>query len=332
MKNAKRSDGGQYRLQLRNSSGFDTATVNVKVLDRPSPPQNLHADEFGGDALTLFWNPPKDNGGADITNYVVEKREPKGTWSKVSSYITTPFVRVRNLTVGSVYEFRVMAENQYGTSDPVTTMDPIKARHPFDPPGAPGAPRGVETSEDSITITWTKPRHDGGSPILGYVIEKRLLSEDKWVKATPSLVHETTYRVTGLIENHDYEFRVAAENAAGRGPWSSNSEVIRALAPPFPPRITSDLSIRDMTVIAGEPFTITVPYTANPKPRPSWSINGEEVLTGDRIKFDTTDVASQFINKKAKRSDTGTYTVYLTNTVGTDSASCKVLVVGEYLY
>lgn len=40
------------------------------------------------------------------------------------------------------------------------------------------------------------------------------------------------YRVTGLIENHDYEFRVAAENAAGRGPWSSNSDVIRASAPP----------------------------------------------------------------------------------------------------
>lgn len=84
VKNAKRTDGGQYRLQLRNSSGFDTATVNVKVLDRPAPPENLRADEFAGDALTLFWNPPKDNGGADITNYVIEKKEPKSaTWSKV---------------------------------------------------------------------------------------------------------------------------------------------------------------------------------------------------------------------------------------------------------
>ena len=87
-----------------------------------------------------------------------------------------------------------------------------------------------------------------------------------------------------------------------------------------------------MTVIAGEPFTITVPFNANPKPRPSWSINGEEILTGDRIKFDTTNIASQFINKKAKRSDTGTYTIYLTNTVGTDSASCRVLVVGKHLF
>ena len=84
VKNSKRSDAGQYRLQLRNASGYDTATCNVRVLDRPSPPQNLRADEFAGDALTLFWNPPKDNGGADVTNYVIEKKEPRSfEWIKV---------------------------------------------------------------------------------------------------------------------------------------------------------------------------------------------------------------------------------------------------------
>jgi hypothetical protein len=89
-----------------------------------------------------------------------------------------------------------MAENQYGTSDPATTTDPIKARYPFDPPGAPGTPRGLETTEDSITINWTKPRHDGGSPINGYMIEKRLISDEKWTKATQALVVDTTYRYT----------------------------------------------------------------------------------------------------------------------------------------
>lgn len=49
---------------------------------------------------------------------------------------------------------------------------------------------------------------------------------------TRCLILFIAYRVTGLIENHDYEFRVAAENAAGRGPWSSNSDVIRASAAP----------------------------------------------------------------------------------------------------
>lgn len=132
VKNSKRSDSGQYRLQLKNPSGFDTATINVRVLDRPGKPENLRADEFAGDALTLYWQPPKDNGGAEITNYIVEKKEAKSpTWSKVSSYVTVPFVRVRNLTLGKEYEFRVIAENQYGQSEPAVTSEPIKARHPF---------------------------------------------------------------------------------------------------------------------------------------------------------------------------------------------------------
>lgn len=40
------------------------------------------------------------------------------------------------------------------------------------------------------------------------------------------------YRVSGLIDNHDYEFRVAAVNAAGQGPWSASSDMIRCCAPP----------------------------------------------------------------------------------------------------
>lgn len=55
-------------------------------------------------------------------------------------------------------------------------------------------PKGIETSEDSITITWSKPRNDGGSPITGYMIEKRLISEEKWTKATHAIVLDTTFK------------------------------------------------------------------------------------------------------------------------------------------
>lgn len=195
VKNSKRNDSGQYRLQLRNPHGFDTATINVRVLDRPGKPDNVRADEFAGDALTLYWNPPKDDGGSPVTNYVVEKREARAaTWTKVSSYCTSPFLRLRNLNIGTDYEFRVIAENQYGQSDPATTEQPIRARYPFDVPGTPGSPKSAGSTEDSITITWTKPKHDGGSPITGYVVEKRHISDDKWTKALHAKVPDLTVK------------------------------------------------------------------------------------------------------------------------------------------
>jgi hypothetical protein len=40
------------------------------------------------------------------------------------------------------------------------------------------------------------------------------------------------FRVPNLIENHEYEFRVAALNAAGQGPWSSSSDAIVCRPPP----------------------------------------------------------------------------------------------------
>ena len=64
---------------------------------------------------------------------------------------------------------------------------------PADVPGAPGAPRSLDTSEDSITLSWQRPRHDGGSNITGYVLEKRIPGEG-WSKASHSSVQETQYR------------------------------------------------------------------------------------------------------------------------------------------
>lgn len=328
VKNSKRKDSGQYRLQLKNPSGFDTATINVKVLDKPGSPTHLRADEFAGDALTLYWNPPCDDGGSPILNFIVEKKEAhSSTWTKISSYCTVPFIRVRNLKIGKEYDFRVLAENKYGQSEPAITSEPIRARHPFDVPNAPGIPRSIDSNEDSITVSWSKPKHDGGSPITGYIIEKRLISEDKWTKAIHALCPDLTCKIPNLIENAEYEFRVAALNAAGQSQYSASSDLIYCRRPPHAPKITSDLSIRDMTVIAGEEFHITVPYHANPRPLPAWTINGQEVASNGRIRFETDDYSSVYYNTSAKRSETGSYTITLTNSKGSDTASCHVTVV-----
>lgn len=53
------------------------------------------------------------------------------SWQRVSPFLNTLNAKARNLEVGKEYEFRVMAENEMGVSEPLETIQPIKARYPF---------------------------------------------------------------------------------------------------------------------------------------------------------------------------------------------------------
>lgn len=80
----------------------------------------------------MSWKAPKDDGGEKINNYIVEKRKKgAGKWGKVSGLAKEPTVQVRNLEPGTEYEFRVMAENNQGVSEPLETEKAILAKLPY---------------------------------------------------------------------------------------------------------------------------------------------------------------------------------------------------------
>lgn len=122
------------------------------------------------------------------------------------------------------YSFRVRAENQYGVSEPLETLEPITAKFSFTVPDPPGAPRVTDWDSSTITLTWDRPRSDGGSRIQGYKLEYRDVAEDtQWRIANDYLIKENNYVLYHMQSGHEYEFRVRAKNAAGFSKPSASS-------------------------------------------------------------------------------------------------------------
>lgn len=75
---------------------------------------------------------PQEDGGSPITNYVIEKQDLKtGKWEPVSKFVRNTLFEVMGLSEGHEYYFRVMAENQFGLSEPLQTPLSVAAQHPY---------------------------------------------------------------------------------------------------------------------------------------------------------------------------------------------------------
>ncbi|XP_071120619.1 twitchin-like isoform X18 [Mytilus edulis] len=328
---SQRADSGKYKITLTNPSGNHSGFVNVNVLSPPAKPEGpFTASDINGDELTLSWGSPKDDGGEKISNYIIEKKK-KGSpkWSKVTGTAKEPTCQVRNLEPGTEYEFRVMAENAQGISEPLETDKAILAKLPYDTPGAPGTPKCLEYTEDSITLTWTPPKNDGGNIIKGYVVEKKEKGKPDWTKANISDILTNEFQVKGLQEGKEYEFRVAARNNAGVGDWAQTSEAIKARAAPVAPKVDKSFTPRDVIAKVGEPFKIVIPYNGNPIPDTNWSIGTRDLFEGDRIKFENTPNELKLLNKKATKEDAGRYTLTMKNEKGQDTIALNVIVVDK---
>uniref|UniRef100_A0A8C2ZMI0 Titin n=1 Tax=Cyclopterus lumpus TaxID=8103 RepID=A0A8C2ZMI0_CYCLU len=155
----KRDDSCTYIIEATNSSGRATATVDVNILgktgrikkdrfhkasvsfwliksnvpraDKPGPPAAFDISEITNETCFLAWNPPRDDGGSRVTNYIVERRTADSEiWHRLSSTIKLTTYKAVDLVKFKEYIFRVFAENQFGVGPPAEHQS-IIARYPF---------------------------------------------------------------------------------------------------------------------------------------------------------------------------------------------------------
>lgn len=324
MRDVTRLDTGKYTVKIENGVGEPkTLSLSVKVQDTPAQCRNLVMKDVTRGKVTLCWDPPLLDGGAEITNYIVEKRDSsKRSYSAVTNKCTNTTYTIEDLSEKTTFFFRVLAENENGIGDPCETQEPVKATE------TPGPVKEIsmkDSSKTSVTLQWLKPDYDGGSIISDYVIEKKLKDEE-WSMGGVS--RQCEFEVKKLKEHSEVIFRVAARNEKGQGDFVEHGpiKVIDYI-------ITPEADLREypggsLSVRLGHNVHIELPYRGKPRPAVQWLKDSLPLKESDQVRFKTTENKATLMIKNVKKENEGKYTLSLDNKVNRKSFHVFVITLG----
>jgi uncharacterized delta-60 repeat protein len=204
-----------FRVAASTSGGSSPWTNAAPVTPRtvPDAPASVTATP-GISRVTLTWTTPPSNGGATVTDYVIEFSSDAGTtWYTASDPVSAALSgSILSLTPGTSYIVRVAAKNVAGTGE---FSSPSSPATPF---GVPGVVTNATSAAGNahVVLSWDAPDFDGAAVITDYVIEFST-NNSTWTKVSKAVSTTTSHTVTGLTNRTQYFFRVAAVNAAGTG-------------------------------------------------------------------------------------------------------------------
>lgn len=127
-KGVRSKDTGYYIITAKNRFGTDKQTIEVNVADIPEAPKGLIVSDISQDSITLTWEPPANDGGSNIINYIVEKCPENGDrWIRAGQTADCS-INIINIFGKTKYQFRVIAENEFGLSPPCAPTEPITTK------------------------------------------------------------------------------------------------------------------------------------------------------------------------------------------------------------
>src|SRR5205823_5493062 len=105
---------------------------------------------------------------------------------------------------------------------------------PNGPATPPGAPQGLVASpgDATVTLTWSAPISNGGSPVTNYRIYRGTSSNGETLLTT--IGNALTYSDTAVTNGATYYYQVSATNAIGEGPRSNEASATPVASPTAP--------------------------------------------------------------------------------------------------
>lgn len=197
------------------------------------------------------------------------------------------------------------------------------------PPGRPILISGTnETQPDVVAIRWERSPSNGGSAIIGYLVEHRRLGSPHWVRSTSGLCAFPELTLSGLEPGWRYQFRVRAQNALGLSQPSDVSEPLTvtlqkassgACAPHF------DLELKDTVALENEQAEFVIQFSGTPLPKISWFKDGFEIFSSRRTRIVTDNGKSILLIHQTALNDEGEIKCTATNRAGHVATRAKLI-------
>ncbi|XP_076686008.1 uncharacterized protein LOC143378038 [Andrena cerasifolii] len=195
------------------------------------------------------------------------------------------------------------------------------------PPGKPILIPGADESQpDVVAIRWERSPSNGGSAIVGYLVEHRRLGSPHWVRSTPGLCTFPELTLSGLEPGWRYQFRVRAQNAVGLSRPSEISDPLTvtlqrsaASAPYF------EIELKDTIVLENEQAEFVVRFTGTPLPKIAWFKDGFEIFSSRRTRIITDSGRSVLLIHQTALNDEGEIKCTATNRAGHSSTKARLV-------
>ena len=304
----------QFRVSALNSENLQGPWSAVKELQSGSQPiaapTNLKVTPaLGGLALTWAAVTGANLGGLPLSGYVVRYRPSAGgSWTTGSTSSTS--ITLSGLGGLTAYDIEVAAANPIGEGPAAVIVATT-----LDFPAAPGAVAAIR-GDRTITVTWSTPTTDGGSPITGYTLEQATFDAktkvwSTWATATVAGNATNSVR-TGLINGNTYRYRLTTKTKVGSSAYSSVAEATPAGKPaaPLNPKLTTKkgkfILKWSAAVNNGAPITGYVVQ---------FSTNGKKWKTIKTVK----GTVKTYTAKKGKKGKPGYFRIAARNALGSST-------------
>lgn len=260
------TNGVSYKSRIRavNAIGEsdNSNTLTATPATAPSAPAAPTAVAISDTAIDVSWVAPAAN-GSPITGYKVESNVNGGGYTTLVADTGTTAVIYHDtgLTTGDSVVYKISAINAEGTSAASSASNAAVTWTVTDPPVATSA---TAVSDTQIDLVWVAPVSDGGTPVTGYKIERKI-----GVGAYSTLVADTgnddvTYSDTTLTTGQLGTYKISAINAVGTSA-ASNEVSDTTFTVPAAPVLTlstvTDISLRVTCPAPADGDSVILSYT-----------------------------------------------------------------------